>query len=219
MCSSDLEARVPAANLIGQRDNGWAIALTTLAHERGANTARRPKFRNVDAGRCVAEAARESQEYFATYAWYPQRAGRPDLVVPQVQATGQQDDAVVRQVAMQVATQERLNRWTVERTVAARKAGRPPGPEGSLAKLNGSLMSRLCNRAHSEIVGAAGMLIGPDGPQNGMVNEVLISTPAMSIAGGTDEIQHNIIAERGLGLPREPQPDKDQPWRSLSRVG
>ena len=209
------EARVPAANLIGDQDNGWAIALTTLAHERGANTARRPKFRNVEAGRCVAEAAKESQEYFATYAWYPQRAGRPDLVSPQVHATGQVDDAVVRQVAMTVATQDRLNRWTVQRSVAARKAGRPPGPEGSLAKLNGSLMARLCNRAHSEIVGPAGMLVGADGPQNGMVGEVLISTPAMSIAGGTDEIQHNIIGERVLGLPKEPGNDGDQPFRDV----
>ncbi len=209
------EARVPAANLIGERENGWAIALTTLAHERGANTARRPKFRNVDAGRCVAEAAKESQEYFATYAWYPQRAGRPDLVPLQVHATGQVDDPVVRQLAMAVASQDRLNRWTVQRTLAGRKAGRPPGPEGSLAKLNGSLMARLCNKAHSEIAGAAGMLVGPDGPQNGMVGEVLISTPAMSIAGGTDEIQHNIIGERVLGLPKEPGNDGDLPFREV----
>ncbi|MCC6435117.1 MAG: acyl-CoA dehydrogenase family protein [Acidimicrobiales bacterium] len=209
------EARVPAANIIGDRDNGWAIALTTLAHERGANTARRPKFRNVAAGRCVAEAAQESAEYFSTYSWYPQRAGRPDLVPVQVRETGQSEDPVVRQQAMVVATQERLNRWTVQRSVAARKAGRPPGPEGSLAKLNGSLLARLCNAAHSEIVGAHGMLIGEEGPQNGMVNEVLISTPAMSIAGGTDEIQHNIIGERVLGLPKEPGSDADQPFRQV----
>jgi alkylation response protein AidB-like acyl-CoA dehydrogenase len=209
------EARVPAANLIGDQDNGWAVALTTLAHERGANTARRPKFRNRDAGRCVAEAAQEAAEYFATYAWYPQRAGRPDLVGPQVRETGQDGDAVVRQVAMTVATQERLNRWTVQRSVAARKAGRPPGPEGSLAKLNGSRLARLCNAAHSEIVGAHGMLLGPEGPQDGMVGEVLISTPAMSIAGGTDEIQHNIVGERVLGLPKEPGGDADVPFRAV----
>ncbi len=209
------EARVPAANLIGQRDNGWAVALTTLAHERGANTARRPKFRNTDAGRCVAEAAQESAEYFATYSWYPQRAGRPDLVVTQAQATGQATDPVVRQAISRVATQEKLNSWTVQRSLAARKVGRPPGPEGSLAKLNGSVMSRMCHRTHSEIVGAHGMLVGPEGPQNGMVSEVLISTPAMSIAGGTDEIQHNILGERVLGLPKEPGGDADLPFREV----
>ena len=209
------EARVPAANLIGDRDTGWAAALTTLAHERGANTARRPKFRKLDAGRCVTEAAQEAADYFATYAWYPQRAGRPDLIGPQAEATGQAHDPVVRQAAMVVATQERLNRWTVQRTVAARQAGRPPGPEGSLAKLNGSLLARLCHKAHTEIVGPHGMLVGENSPQNGMVSEVLISTPAMSIAGGTDEIQHNILGERVLGLPKEPGGDADLPFREV----
>ena len=63
----------------------------------------------------------------------PERAPTSRIGAPVVEGAAQGiDDAVVRQVAMQVATQERLNRWTVERTVAARKAGRPPGPEGSI---------------------------------------------------------------------------------------
>jgi alkylation response protein AidB-like acyl-CoA dehydrogenase len=49
------------------------------------------------------------------------------------------------------------------------------------------------------------MLMGPDTPADGMVAEVLVSVPGQSIAGGTDEIQHNILGERVLGLPREPQ--------------
>ncbi len=95
---------------------------------------------------------------------------------------------------------EALREFQRYRKELAETTGMEPGPEGSLAKLNGSLLSRLCNRANTEIVGAHGMLIGEAGPQGGMVNEVLVSTPAMSIAGGTDEIQHNIIAKMVLGL-------------------
>jgi hypothetical protein len=66
---------------------------------------------------------------------------------------------------------------------------------------------------HALIGGPHAMLTGPDSPLSGVVAEIILSVPAISIAGGTDEIQRTIIAERILGLPREPDADRDVPFR------
>ena len=61
------------------------------------------------------------------------------------------------------------------------------------------------------------MLTGEDSPMDGTIAEILVSTPAISIAGGTDEIQKNIISERVLKMPKEPRSDTDRPFRDVPK--
>jgi alkylation response protein AidB-like acyl-CoA dehydrogenase len=211
------DARIPVGNLVGELHDGWRVARTTLHHERTFATMRRPRFDGVAAGRARDEAAAEAEEHFRTYVWYPQRAGRADLVVEQARARGVQGDPIVRQAITRLLSFVRINEWTMARAQAARALGRPPGPEGSIGKLAASEVARMSNATHTAIAGAHGMLCDGPGLHDATVAEVLVSTPAQSIAGGTDQIQRNIIGESILGLPREPAPDKDLPFRDVSR--
>ena len=107
--------------------------------------------------------------------------------------------------------------WTERRARAMRDLGGPQGPEGSLGKLASSYVARMAAQVHTAVAGADAMLTGPDGALDGVVAEILVSVPAVSIAGGTDEIQKNIISERVLRMPKEPRTDTKGPFRDVPR--
>jgi alkylation response protein AidB-like acyl-CoA dehydrogenase len=210
------DAAVPIGHVVGSVNGGWSVALTTLAHERRmAILSRGAPLRVPASGRAAREAVEEHERVAAPYRWYPQRAGRVDLVVPQARSTGRSRDPIVRDAITRLVALARAAQLTSERATASRSRGRPPGPEGSIGKLSSSNIARAASRVHASIAGASAMLDCPDAPLDGTITEVLVSVPAVSIAGGTDEIQHNILGERVLGLPKEHDPSRGVAFSTL----
>lgn len=211
-------AEVAPEFMVARDGDGWEVATTTLMHERRSADALKKYQKPSDRPeRIFREQAEEIKVALEPYTWYPQRAGRVDLIVERAKETGANTDPVIRQEIAKVLTMSKCAEWTARRARAAQEAGRPQGPEGSLGKLASSYVARAANRVHTMICGTDAMLTGNDSPMNGVIAEVLISTPAISLAGGTDEIQKNIISERVLKMPKEPRTDTDRPFKDVPK--
>jgi len=212
------DAEVAPEFQVSELGNGWAVATTTLMNERRNADSLRSYARGSDKpGRAYEEERAEIETVMAPYTWYPQRAGRVDLIVERAKATGKNTDPTVRQEIAKLLILSKTAEWTARRARAAQAQGRPQGPEGSLGKLVASHVARSAANVHTLIAGADAMLTGDDSPMNGVIAEILVSTPATSIAGGTDEIQRNIISERVLRMPKEMRVDTDRPFREVPR--
>jgi alkylation response protein AidB-like acyl-CoA dehydrogenase len=212
------DAVVDPDHMVEGLGDGWKIATTTLMHERrGADGLRRWEMGTDRPERAYVEEREELATAMAPYKWYPQRTGRVDLVIQRAKETGTYDDPTVRQEIAKLLILAKSAEWTARRAREAQVQGRNQGPEGSIGKLAASHVARLGNQVHTLITGADAMLTGEDSPLGGVIAEILVSTPAISIAGGTDEIQRNIISERVLGMPKEPRNDTDRPFRDVPR--
>jgi alkylation response protein AidB-like acyl-CoA dehydrogenase len=209
------DAIVHDANLIGGLNNGWAVTQTTLLFERtgigagGIMTGFPPPgpkggFLELRAG----DAARRRP---------PERTSKV-LTVQELfdlaKARARFDDPLVRQQLARLFTYVKAGEWTAKRAEHELARGRGVGLP-NVSKLAQSRIAKLSTEVACEILGPDALLWAPDGPAAGRYAEALVFAAAASIYGGTDQIQRNVIGERALGLPREPDPNKRVPFREV----
>jgi len=184
------DVRVPDSNRLGAVGDGWRVAITTLMNERVAIGAGGGAGRFRD----LIKLARETK-----------RNGRPAI-----------EDSAVRQKIAEFYIKSKGLQYTSYRTLSALSRGATPGPEGSIGKAVGAPLGQEMASFAMELQGAMGA-VGDESlvPQEGLWQEMYLGTPGLRIAGGTDEILKNIIAERVLRLPPEVRVDKDKPFRDI----
>lgn len=182
------DATVSDDHLLGGEGNGWRALQTALAYERSI----------------MGDSGRGS------------RNRKADSLIELARAHGVLDDPAVRQPLASVLALRELNKLNNARA----KAAATQGTSSSIMSLGKLAMSKILHTEaamKTQIIGAAALLAGPDNPEADDVNFLTLNAFFTSIGGGTDQIQRNIIGERVLGLPKEPEADRDIPFRQARR--
>ncbi len=233
------DARVPNSALIGGKNNGWAVANTTLGYERsGLGTGGSARGASATPGTLAGNLHRRAGDFVSASstdratrpsAATARRGGMYDIFVGLAKGNGTNTDANVRQDLVRLYALNELGRLNAERLKATRAAGGDIPGMANIAKLSMSSMMRLTRDLGLTIVGAQGMIHAYDAsdhatvtsatgnPFLGAVTTSALYAQAPSIYGGTDQVQRNIIGERILGLPKDPGHDRDVPFSKLPK--
>lgn len=192
------DVRIPADNVVGEIGQGWKVALTTLANERASLGGHQL-----------------------------QRGGGPIRQAVELYRTGAaRGETTPQDLDRLVTLWARCEAARLTNVRAAAQAGRQPGPEGSIAKLQMAELNKAVYELCVDLSGHAGLLIddyddvAPDfaAVHGGAdVRKAYLRSLANSIEGGTSEIMRNILGEHVLGLPQEPRLDRDIPWKDTAR--
>jgi alkylation response protein AidB-like acyl-CoA dehydrogenase len=178
-------ARVPDHERLGEVGEGWKVSTATLANERYNFGGMQQRGGGPIAG--------------VVDAWRRRPAQQPGA------GADPRHDAVLRRWE-----QAEVQRLTTARATEARELGRA-GPESAIGKLAGTELTQRLAELAVDLLGAEGTLL----PAEGGLQKALLSSRSSTIAGGTSDIQRNIIGERVLGLPREPDATKGRPWSEI----
>ena len=185
------DVRIPDENRVGAVNDGWRGAITTLMNER-ATLSDQSGFGLGWAG--VLEVAKQVE-------WN----GRPAI-----------EDPSVRQRIADFYVKLKGIEYTNYRTHTALSRGQTPGPENSIAKMIGAPLQQQIASFAVELQGSSGALMDPQlAPLASAAANAWLGAPGIRLAGGTDEILRNIVAERVLGLPGEIRADKGVPFQDI----
>lgn len=201
------DAVVPAANRLGELNGGWAVALRVLSYERASldPAADAGIHGELDLTRPV-EDYRSGRVDDGLRGFMPKGSEAWAMLRDVLDRTGAIEDPVTRQSAMAIYSWQQIARFTALQAAAAVGTDGAAGPEGSLGKLASTRSMRAWRDLTLGALGPAGLVAGDDGNDR-RVPRIALTVSGLSIAGGTDEIQRNIVGERVLGLPREPRAD------------
>ncbi len=183
------DARIPDSLRIGEVGEGWRVALTCLGFERD-------KTSSSSSG----HVGGSFKQVLAAAAW-----------------AGVDNDPIIRQELMKLYIETKVAQFTNRRAAANMRAGQTPGPEGSLGKLMWPAGMTRVSDVLSKVLGAK--VVADTGEWGTYAwSEHILGAPGYRIAGGSDEIQRNIVGERVLGLPPEPRVDKDVAFSDAQRA-
>jgi alkylation response protein AidB-like acyl-CoA dehydrogenase len=183
------EVRVADDHRLGDVNNGWNVALTTLMNERAA----------IGAG-----GGGGGVNLFAR-------------VIEMVRHFGLDRDPIIRNELAALLIHQRVAGYNNQRAMDKIKSGQMPGPEMSIAKLSGTLNSQRLSAFVSRVLGPK--LIADSGEWGTYAwTQLILGGPGGRIAGGSDEVMRNIVGERVLGLPKDAGIDSTSPFRDL-KVG
>jgi alkylation response protein AidB-like acyl-CoA dehydrogenase len=210
-------ARVPDANMIGGLNNGWAVANTTLAAERaglgsGGSGAAGSAFPGPISNQLGVRVG-DTVGQIRTGGTGGGGGGMAKRLIALAQGNGTIDDAVIRQGIVKLWSLEQIGKYSTLRM----RGGGASAAAPNLAKLMMSDMLRLNREVATQVLGPEIAIMGKDSASGGMQQEMVLFSPGPSIYGGTDQVQRNIIGERALGLPKEPDPNKGAPFKDIPK--
>ena len=201
------DVRIPDSARLGPEGGGWAVAQTTLMNERVALSGA------FGGGGGAAGAAPRRRQQSAA----PRQRTGADEVIARAKANGTWDDAATRDRLTKLWVEGKLSVFNMQRAAAVRRSGGQPGPEGSVGKLYSTTYNQKLQIASVDIMGMQTTAWASDDVASAMRVRGFLRSRGNSIEGGTSEIQRNILGDRVLGLPREPDASKDLPWKDVPR--